>query len=78
MFSEGGGYKSRAVCHGARTVPTYLYRNLMQMKPLLNYRTCAMATRSRFITAPSKNMLIFLFYSIFELKFHYKTRKNEL
>ena len=20
MFSEGGGYKSRAVCHGARTV----------------------------------------------------------
>ena len=22
MFFEGGGYKSRAGCHGARTVPT--------------------------------------------------------
>ena len=24
MFFEGGGYKSRAGCHGARTVLTYV------------------------------------------------------
>ena len=24
MFFEGGGYKSRAVCHGARTVHIYI------------------------------------------------------
>ena len=42
------------------------------------YCTRTMANRSRFITAPLKNHANFSFYSIFELKFHYKKRKKRI